>query len=151
VKTLVGQRLMLGKELGIEGVSLNELLQQADIHVHGVRLYEPDLKPRLAQPRLHGAEQAPRGDVSRDVQCLLGAADFELPNPGPAVGTCWRRWIDTYRDSPDDVCDTPPASPVESASYTVQARSLAVLFALGRDETLGAARTVESRRVGGSP
>ena len=29
VKTLVGQRLMLGKELGIEGVSLNEVLHQA--------------------------------------------------------------------------------------------------------------------------
>ena len=28
VKTLVRQRLMLGKELGVEGVSLNELLQR---------------------------------------------------------------------------------------------------------------------------
>jgi isoamylase len=76
---------------------------------------------------------------------------FELPSPGPDDGACWRRWIDTYRDAPDDVCATPPASLVESVSYTVQARSLVVLFALGTDETLGAARTVRSRRGGVSP
>ena len=44
-------------------------------------------------------------------------------------------------------CATPPpASPVESASYTVQARSLVVLFALGTDETLGAVRAVIAPR-----
>jgi glycogen operon protein len=76
---------------------------------------------------------------------------FELPSPVPDAGACWRRWIDTYRDAPDDVCDKPPASPVEGVSYTVQARSLVVLFVLGRDETLGAARTVRSRDGGASP
>jgi glycogen operon protein len=62
---------------------------------------------------------------------------FELANPGPGVGMCWRRWIDTSLNAPDDVCDKPPAPPVRAMSYTVQARSLAVLFALGTDETLG--------------
>jgi glycogen operon protein len=151
VKTLVGQRLMLGKELGIEGVSLNELLRQAEIHAHGVRLNEPDLSPDSHSLAFTVRNKGRAVMFHVMFNAYWEPLTFELPNPGPAVGTCWRRWIDTYRDSPDDVCDTPPASPVESASYTVQARSLVVLFALGRDETLGAARTVESRRVGGSP
>jgi isoamylase len=151
VKALVGQRLMLGKELGIEGVSLNELLQQADIHAHGVRLNEPDLRPDSHS--LAVTVRNKRRAVMFHVMfnAYWEPLSFELPSPGPDVGACWRRWIDTYRDAPDDVCDTPPASPVESVSYTVQARSLVVLFALGTDETLGAARTVRSRRGGVSP
>jgi glycogen operon protein len=151
VKTLVGQRLMLGTALGIEGVSLNELLQQAEIHAHGVRLNEPDLSPDSHS--LAFTIRNKRRAVMFHVMfnAYWEALTFDLPNPGPAVGTCWRRWIDTYHDAPDDVCDTPPASPVESASYTVQARSLVVLFALGADETLGATRAVESRSGGGSP
>ena len=43
VKTLIRQRLMLGKDLGVESVSLNELLRSAEIEPHGVRLREPDL------------------------------------------------------------------------------------------------------------
>jgi glycogen operon protein len=76
---------------------------------------------------------------------------FELPSPVPGVGNRWRRWIDTYRDAPDDVCEAPPAFPVDSGSYTVQAHSLVVLFALGTDEILGATPTVESRRGDVSP
>ena len=151
VKTLIGQRLMLGKELGIEGVSLNELLQQAEIHAHGVRLNEPDLSPDSHS--LAFTVRNKRRAVMFHVMfnAYWEPLTFELPHPGPDVGTCWRRWIDTYRDAPDDVCDSPPASPVEGVSYTVQPRSLVVLFALGTDETLGAVRAVSSRRGEVSP
>jgi glycogen operon protein len=135
---------MLGKELGIEGVSLNELLQQAHIQVHGVRLNEPDLSPDSHS--LAFTVRNKRRAVMFHVMfnAYWEPLTFELPNPGPAVGTYWRRWIDTCRDAPDDVCDEPPASPVESASYTVQARSLVVLFALGADETRESRRIVRS-------
>jgi glycogen operon protein len=137
VKTLVGQRLMLGKELGIEGVSLNELLQQADIHAHGVRLNEPDLSPDSHSVAFTVRNKRRAVMFHVMFNAYWAPLTFELPKPGPAVGTGWRRWIDTYRDAPDDVCDSPPASSVESGSYAVQARSLVVLFALGADEALG--------------
>ena len=60
---------------------------------------------------------------------------FELPPLTPGVHGCWRRWIDTYRDAPEDIHDGLGPS-VEGPSYTVQARSLVVLFALGGDGTL---------------
>jgi glycogen operon protein len=139
VKTLIGQRRMLGKELGIEGVSLKELLQQADIHAHGVRLNKPDLSPDSHS--LAFTVRNKRRAVMFQVMfnAYWEPLRFELPSPGRDLGTCWRRWIDTYRDAPDDVCDKASASPVEGVSYTVQARSLVVLFALGTDETLEAA------------
>jgi hypothetical protein len=70
---------------------------------------------------------------------------FELPRLGPGVHGYWRRWIDTYRDAPDDICDEPLATSAEGPSYTVQARSLVVLFALRGDAKLGSAshRSVE--------
>ena len=43
----------------------------------------------------------------------------------------WRRWIDTYQDAPHDIYDWPGGPAVEGPNYTVQARSLVVLFALG--------------------
>jgi isoamylase len=140
VRTLVRQRLMLGKDLGIAGVSLNELLRSAEIRPHGIRLNEPDINPwshSLAvtvRPRLRA--------VSFHVMfnAYWQPLTFDLPRPEPDVHGCWRRWIDTYHDAPDDVSDGPLASAVESPSYTVEAHSLAVLFALRSDETLGATR-----------
>jgi glycogen operon protein len=136
VKTLIRQRLMLGKDLGVEGVSLNELLRSAEIEPHGVRLHEPDLNPwshSLAvtvRPRLRA--------VSFHVMtnAYWQPLTFDLPRPGPGVHDCWRRWIDTSRDAPDDVCDGPVAPAVESPSYMVQARALVVLFALSGDAPL---------------
>ena len=57
------------------------------------------------------------------------ALDFDLP-PIPAASlTGWRRWIDTARESPEDITDAPAAPLVREAQYRVAPRSVAVLFA----------------------
>jgi isoamylase len=136
VKTLVRQRLMLGKELGVEGLSLNELLRSAEIQPHGVRLHEPDLNPWSHS--LAVTVRPWRRAVSLHVMfnAYWQPLTFNLPRPEPGVHGCWRRWIDTARDAPDDVCEGPLAPAVESPSYTTEARSLVVLFALGESATL---------------
>jgi isoamylase len=136
VKTLVRQRLMLGKELGVEGLSLNELLRSAEIQPHGVRLHEPDLNPWSHS--LAVTVRPWRRAVSLHVMfnAYWQPLTFNLPRPEPGVHGCWRRWIDTARDAPDDVCEGPLAPAVESPSYTAEARSLVVLFALGEGATL---------------
>jgi glycogen operon protein len=45
VRILVRQRLLLGDILGVGGRSLNELLLDANVEPHGVRLNKPDLSP----------------------------------------------------------------------------------------------------------
>jgi glycogen operon protein len=136
VKTLVRQRLMLGKDLGVEGLSLNELLRSAEIQPHGVRLHEPDLNPWSHS--LAVTVRPWRRAVSLHVMfnAYWQPLTFNLPRPEPGVHGCWRRWIDTARDAPDDVCEGPLAPAVESPSYTAEARSLVVLFALGEGATL---------------
>jgi isoamylase len=136
VKILVRQRLLLGDILGVAGRSLTELLLDADIQPHGVRLNKPDLSPKS-----HSLAVTVRGSGRvAPFHAMFNAywepLTFELPRPGPKVHDCWRRWIDTYREAPDDVCDGFGPS-VEGPSYTVQARSLVVLVALRGDGTPG--------------
>ena len=57
----------------------------------------------------------------------MSANVFELPPPDPQQP--WRRWIDTYRDAPDDVHEWSAAPAVDGTSYTVQPRSFVTLFA----------------------
>ena len=57
------------------------------------------------------------------------ALDFDLP-PIPAASlTGWWRWIDTARESPEDIIDPPAAPLVRETQYRVAPRSVAVLFA----------------------
>jgi isoamylase len=130
VKMLVRQRLILGNEPGVQGVSLNEILREADIQPHGVRLNEPDLGAYS-----HSLAVTVRGPGGAALFHVMFNAyweplSFEIPRPAQGVHGSWRRWIDTYRDAPDDICDEPLAPLVEGPSYTVQARSIVVLFAL---------------------
>jgi len=54
--------------------------------------------------------------------------EFELPLLGDARGS-WRRCIDTYLASPDDICDLASAPPSEGRTYRAQPRSVVLLVA----------------------
>jgi len=41
----------------------------------------------------------------------------------------WRRWIDTSRTSPDDICAQNEAALIAGSSYLVQPRSIVCLLA----------------------
>jgi isoamylase len=129
VRTLIGQRLMIGAEPGVQGASLNDILRQAEIQPPGVNVNEPDLSAES-----HSLAVTVRGPGGAALFHVMFNAyweplTFELPRLTPPVHERWRRWIDTYRDAPEDIRDDLGAV-VEGSHYTVQARSLAVLVAL---------------------
>jgi glycogen operon protein len=112
-------------------LSLNQLLQRAQIQWHGVTLDRPDwsehshalaftLRTLRARFLLHGILNA-----------YWEPLTFELP-PGP-VGSRqpWRRCIDTALRSPDDIRPWDEAPVVaDQTRYLAQPRSV-VLLALG--------------------
>jgi glycogen operon protein len=133
VKTLVRQRVIVANEPEVQAVSLNDLLRDAEIQPHGVRLNQPDLSPES-----HSVAFTVRGPGGAALFHVMFNAyweplTFDLPRLIPSVHESWRRWIDTYRDAPGDVADGFGAPSVEGPRYTVQARSLVVLFALSRE------------------
>ena len=130
VKTLIGQRLLIGGAPGVQGVILNEILREAEVQPHGVRLNRPDLSAESHS--LAATVRGPGGVVLFHLMfnAYWEPLSFELPRLTPGVHQCWRRWIDTYRDAPDDIYDEPLAPSVEGPRYPVQARSGVVLFAM---------------------
>ena len=53
--------------------------------------------------------------------------DFEIPPLGGRYKS-WRRLVDTFRDSPDDVCTWASSQRVLGPTYPVQARSVVILM-----------------------
>ncbi len=142
VKTLVRQRLMLGDELGVQGVSLNEILREAEIQLHGVKLNSPDLSPESHSLAITVRGRGRTALFHAMFNAYWEPLVFELPPVVSGVHGPWRRWIDTYQDAPHDIYDWPGGPTVEGTSHTLQARSLVVLFAV-RD--YDACRTANAR------
>ncbi|MCU0833338.1 MAG: glycogen debranching protein GlgX [Chromatiaceae bacterium] len=126
--------LRLGRELaaGEHGLSLNELLHQAKIQWHGVRLGQPDW-----------------GEDSHSLACTLRSLSgrwlfhlivnayweplaFELPEPPSGRAAGWCRLIDTARPSPHDIAEPDEAEVVDDLRYLAEARSLVLLLADNR-------------------
>jgi glycogen operon protein len=117
-------------------LTLNQLLRRARIEWHGVALKCPDwshhshclaftlqsLRARVLFHAMLNAYWEPR--------------TFDLPPVPAGRQQGWRRFIDTARDSPDDICPWETAPVVREASYVVQPRSV-VLLALALEGSSG--------------
>ena len=62
------------------------------------------------------------------VNAYWEALQFEIPAVSEA-GEPWRRCVDTFLDSPDDICDWAKGPIVSGATYLVQPRSVVLLAA----------------------
>jgi glycogen operon protein len=130
-------------------LTLNQLLHQAQVQWHGVKIDRPDWSYDS-----HSLAFSVRGLRGRLVfHFILNAywhpLDFDLPPVGAAGqeppadwsheagdpsaaggnGWEWRRWVDTSLESPDDICSWTDAPPIRTPTYRAQARSVVILVA----------------------
>jgi isoamylase len=132
VRTLIAHRLRLMGASGEEsfGLSLNELLRRAEIDWHGVRLGRrnwSDYSHSVAFTVRSHHRQIPLW-LHVMFNAYWEALDFDLP-PAPAAAiTGWQRWIDTSRESPEDIMDAATAPPVPGLQYRVAPRSVTAFF-----------------------
>jgi len=123
---LNARRVLRDVEPERQRLSLNQLIRRAQLTWHGVRLHQPDWG--------HGSHSVafttrlPSGRML--VHVILNAywepLEFEL---SPVAGGPWRRWIDTFLDSPHDIEDWERAPVVSGDRYRAEPRSVVVLFA----------------------
>jgi glycogen operon protein len=107
-------------------VSLAEMLHAARISWHGVRLGHPDWSPHSHSLAL--AVEMPRAGMGLYLilNAYWEALEFELP---PAGADAWRRWIDTSRESPEDIVPWQTAPVVDDARrYRAGPQSVVVLW-----------------------
>jgi isoamylase len=121
--------LRLNRELPTErlDMTLNELLREQPVQWHGVRLNEHDWSHEshslVATVRILGGQLA----LHLMVNAYWESLQFEIP-PMTGPGDHWRRCIDTFRDTPDDICDWVNAPILPSLKYLVQPRSVVLLI-----------------------
>jgi glycogen operon protein len=112
------------------GLTLNQLLQQARTEWHGVKLNEPDWSDESRSIALTAWSLRGRFVIHLMINAYWEPLEFELPPVPEQFGDSWYRWIDTYRESPDDICTLNEAPLIKDLSYLVQSRSIVSIIAV---------------------
>ncbi len=127
VKLLLACRLDPDRDATDHNTTLIEFLDNARIQWHGVKLDRPD----WGQHSHSLAATAKAHRLGAVFHWMLNAywepLEFELP---PAPAECpgpWRRWVDTSRESPEDICQWRCGPPVTDHHYQVPPRSMVIL------------------------
>jgi glycogen operon protein len=129
VKMLTGfreRRDVLMESFGLTGLTLNQLLSEAQIKWHGIKLDSPDwgddshsiaftLRSMLGNFTMHAMLNA-----------YWEPLTFDLPPTSR-----WRRWIDTSLASPDDITAWDESPAIAHPQYKVEPRSVVFLVDTG--------------------
>jgi glycogen operon protein len=110
-------------------VTLNQLLQQADLTWHGVRLHEPDWRHASHSVALTARFTKERVFLHVILNAYWEPLEFELPSVANSGPHPWHRWIDTFLDSPHDIVDWEHAPLVPGDRYRAEPCSVVALVA----------------------
>ena len=133
VKLLIARRLLRDTDAEHQRKTLTQLISEGFKGWHGVKLHQPDWSDG-SHSIAFGAELAKEGlAVFAIFNAYWQPLEFELPPIQGVKSGPWRRWIDTFLDSPKDIVEWQRASPVSGCTYQAGPRSAVVLWAsLGR-------------------
>jgi isoamylase len=124
--SLLCQRRVL-REVAHERISLSKMLADAKKSWNGLKLGQADWGDNSHSVAL-GGEVYGEGLL---FYWILSAYWEALDVEPPPAGKVWRRWIDTARESPDDIVPWDTAPSVTASSYRVEPRSVVMLFIEG--------------------
>ncbi len=126
----------------VEGaaLSLNQLLRQARIDWHGVRLDHPDWNDNSHSLAFSLESLRARFLFHVILNAYWEPLTFELPSVPVEPGQAWRRCIDTALTPPDDINLWSAAPEVKQTTYMAQPRSVVLLArplegAVGRSDS----------------
>jgi isoamylase len=126
VKLLTARRLLRDTGPERRRTSLNQLIGGATKHWHGVKLNQPDWS-KQSHSIAFSAELRGEGLlVYFAFNAYWEPLSFELPRI--EGGQLWRRWIDTYLETPQDIVPWQEALGVSDPVYRVGPRSVVVLW-----------------------
>ena len=108
-------------------MTLQELLERAEITWHGVALGCPDWSEKSHSLSFTLRSQHGSYSLHGMINAYWEPLSFELPAVTTGALGPWRRCIDTALTSPDDIQPWSDAPPYTEATYRVEARSLVVL------------------------
>jgi isoamylase len=129
-RLLIAARLMRDDTALTEQFTLNQLLRQARLEWHGVKLGAPDWSHQSHSIALTAWGANRRVVFHYLINAYWKPLTFALPSPKKLPGGTWYRWIDTARPTPEDIAPWDEMTPVGGTSYRLVGRSLVVLVAM---------------------
>jgi glycogen operon protein len=127
VRLLIARRSLRELDATRRALSLTEMLHDATIAWHGVKLLQPDWSPH-SHSLAFGAELLHAGlGLHMIMNGYWERLEFDLPHD--AAAEPWRRWIDTSLDTPEDIVDWQDAPVLgQQRVYPAGPRSVVVLW-----------------------
>jgi isoamylase len=135
-RVLVHRRLRRDTVAQVTDLTLDELLRTSSHAWHGIRPFQPDWNDNSHS--LAFSTKVPGVDLAFYLifNAYWESLRFELPAWLSGEQMQWRRWIDTFLESPNDIVEWQEAQPLtDNASYLAQPRSVAVLLHAGKGAT----------------
>jgi glycogen operon protein len=129
VSLLNTHRVLRDVEYERRRVALNEVIREADITWHGVELDRPDWGAFSHSIAFTAKATADRVSFHAIVNAYWEPLEFALPPISDGGRHPWRRWIDTFLESPDDIIEWERAPVARGHTYRAEPRSVVVLFA----------------------
>ena len=132
VRLLIARRLV--RDVGPERrrMTLGQQIIQGFRGWHGIRLNEPDWSNESHSIAFHA--HLPKENVYLIFNAYWEPLDFELPPLKNEGESRWRRWIDTYLESPADITEWEESPEIPDFTYRMGPRSVAVLWASSHDD-----------------
>jgi glycogen operon protein len=129
VKLLIERRLL--RDLGPEKqrMTLTQMIGRTFRGWHGVKIDQPDWSDSSHSIAFSANLTSENLLVYFIFNAYWTQLEFELPNTGCGSRSCWRRWIDTSFDSPDDIQPWQNSPQISGRSYQMGPRSVAILWA----------------------
>jgi isoamylase len=128
VSMLNARRVLRDVEHERQRLPLSQIIRQADITWHGVQLYQPDWGPSSHSLAFTAKLTMHRVAFHTILNAYWEPLEFQLPSVADGIHAPWRRWIDTFLDSPQDIVDWDTAPVVSGHRYRAEPRSMVVLF-----------------------
>jgi isoamylase len=129
VKLLIARRTL--RDLGPERrrMTLVQLILNGIKGWHGIKLGQPDWNDHSHSVALSAVLPNDGMLVHLIFNVYWEPLDFELPQAEAGTPISWRRWIDTSRESPDDIVPWRKAPKLAEHTYRAGPRSVVVLWA----------------------
>ena len=127
VQLLIAHRIRRQSGPHRSGRTLAQMLKQARVQTHGVKLNEPDRGPDSHSIALTVWIVADVLVLHVMMNAYWEPLSFELPAGGDSQLGPWRRWIDTSLESPEDINELLESPAFHEPAYTVAAHSVAVV------------------------
>jgi isoamylase len=129
VKLLTARRTLRDSGAERQQMTLVQLIREGIKGWHGVKRNQPDWSDHSHSVALSAELQKEALLVYFIFNAYWERLDFELPRIDAEKQNSWRRWIDTFREAPEDIVPWQEAPIIPESTYRAGPRSVVVLWA----------------------